>query len=153
MDCVKNYMMRTLSSVHYEDTIAFVIEFMHKLEMTVFPVVDNENNFVGTFRTSTILKNIIPEQYGMIDTQMYLHDFDLAVENMNDLMQKKVESFMTYNVDTVKESDKMDLIANIMLKNEEQYVFVVNDNNKLRGYISRADLLYYLLLTAQKETE
>jgi CBS domain-containing protein len=127
MSCVKDYMMRTLNSVHYEDTIFHVIEFMHKTEMMVFPVVDDENQFMGTFRANSILKNIIPEQFGHIETHMLLHDVNLVAENMLELKDKKLLEYMTKTTDVVREDDDMDSIASIMLKNEEAYVFVVND--------------------------
>lgn len=145
MKCVKDYMMKTLNSVHINDTIDYVIEFMHKTEMTVFPVVDDENNFLGTLCTNTILLNVIPQRFGQISTNMFLFDCDLAIENMKNIKDQEVSKYMSKISDVLLESESMDDIAEIMLRNEEQYVFVVNKNKKLRGYISRADLLFYLL--------
>ncbi len=145
MNLVKDYMMRTLNSVHWDDTIAHVIEFMHKTEMTVFPVVDDGNTLLGSFCTRNILKNVIPEEFGLMIGNMLLHGEDLAVENMKELKDKKVHTFMSKTSEVVREFDYMDSMSDVMLKSEEQYVFVVNDENKLRGYISQADLLFYLL--------
>ncbi|MCK8825135.1 CBS domain-containing protein [Fuchsiella alkaliacetigena] len=57
---------------------------------------------------------------------------------------------MSIKTEPVKELDKMDNVANTMLNNDKSYLYVVNDHNKLRGYISRADLLYYLLEVGEK---
>lgn len=150
MSIVKNYMMRTLNSVCSDDTIGYVIELMHKSEMTVLPVVDNENIFLGTLYSRNILKNIIAEDYGFIETHRLLYRVNLAAETMAEMKDKKVEEFMSKNTTCVRETDEMDNVANMMLSNNEQYLFVTNDNNKLRGYISRADLLFYLLKVAKK---
>ncbi len=147
MAIVKNYMMRSLNSVSYEDTVEDAIVYMHKTEMPILPVVDEENHFVGTIYSKNILKNIIPEQYGFINSQRILYDRNQAAENLSDIKYRKVEEYMITNTDTVLERDNMDKIADIMLNNKESYLFVTNDEGYLRGYISRGDLLYYLLCT------
>jgi len=147
MAIVKNYMMRSLSSVSYEDTVEDAIVYMHKTEMPILPVVDEENHFIGTIYSKNILKNIIPEQYGFINSQRILYDRNQAAENLSDIKYRKVEEYMVTKTDTVLERDNMDKIADIMLNNKESYLFVTNDEGYLRGYISRGDLLYYLLCT------
>jgi len=147
MAIVKNYMMRSLNSVSYEDTVEDAIVYMHKTEMPILPVVDEENHFVGTIYSKNILKNIIPEQYGFINSQRILYDRNQAAENLSDIKYRKVEEYMVTKTDTVLERDNMDKIADIMLNNKESYLFVTNDEGYLRGYISRGDLLYYLLCT------
>ncbi len=145
MSTVKKYMMRTMNSVCTEDTIKDVIRAMYKVEMSVLPVVDEENRFLGTIYSKNILKNIIPEQYGLLESHRLLYEVNQAAENLDEIKHRKIEEYMSTNTIAVKESDKMDNIADIMLDNKESSLYVVNEDNKLRGYISRADLLYYLL--------
>mgnify|MGYP006308324559 FL=1 len=151
MSVVKDYMMKTLNSVCADDTIEYVIKFMHKTEMTVFPVVDNENKFIGTLYSKNVLKNIIPEQYGFLESHRLLYEINQAADNMSEMRNRKVKEYMSTQTTAVKETDNMNNLANIMLANNEQYLFVTNENNKLRGYISRADLLYYLLHVSKDE--
>ncbi|MFW5976650.1 MAG: HPP family protein [Bacillota bacterium] len=151
MSTVKDYMMRTLNSVCADDTIEHVIEFMYKTEMTVFPVVDETNKFLGTLYSKKILKNIIPEQYGFMESHRILYEINQAAENMGEIKNRKVKDYMTTSITAVKETEDMNNLAHIMLSNDEQYLFVTNKQNKLRGYISRADLLYYLLKVSQGE--
>ena len=151
MSIVKDYMMKTLNSVCADDTIEYVIKFMHKTEMTVFPVVDNENKFIGTLYSKNVLKNIIPEQYGFLESHRLLYEINQAADNMSEMRNRKVKEYMSTQTTAVKETDNMNNLANIMLANNEQYLFVTNENNKLRGYISRADLLYYLLHVSKDE--
>ncbi len=149
---VKKYMMRTLTSVDEEDSIQTVIECMHKSEMSVLPVVNEENKFLGTIYGNTILRNIIPEQYGFIDSRQLLYEINQAAENLSEIKDKPVKNYMLKSVSVVKEDEKMNNIADIMLSNQESILFVVNKHGNLRGYISRADLLYYLLeVTDNKE--
>lgn len=145
MAIVNNFMMKSLNSVSYDDIIADAIVYMHKTEMPILPVVDEENKFVGTIYSKIILKNIIPEQYGFINSQKILYDRNQAAENLDEIRSRLIEDYMITNTETVLETDNMDKIADIMLNNNESYIFVTNEEGYLRGYISRGDLLYYLL--------
>ena len=151
MSLVKDYMMRTLNSVCENDSIEHVIKFMGKTEMAVLPVVDKENKFLGTIYSQNILKNIMPEQYGFLDSQRMLDRRNQAGEKLSEIKDRKVKEYMSNNIEPVKEKDKMDKITSVMLDNQESYIFVVNDRGNLRGYISRADLLFYLLEVSRKE--
>ncbi|MFW6007418.1 MAG: HPP family protein [Bacillota bacterium] len=151
MSKVKKYMMRTLNSVGPEDTIEHIIKFMHKTEMTVFPVVDKTNKFIGSLYSKTILKNIIPEQYGFMKSNQILQEIYQAAESMKEIKDRKVKEYMSTSITAVNENDNMNNLAQVMLSNNEQYLFVVNEQDKLRGYISRADLLYYLLKVSQNQ--
>jgi len=142
---VKDYMMRSLNSVCHTDSIEDTIIYMHKTEMPILPVVDEENTFVGTIYSKNILKNIIPEQYGFINSQRILYDRNQASENLSEIKSKKVEEYMLTKTKSIAENDDMDKIAEIMLNNKESYIFVTNQEGYLRGYMSRGDLLYYLL--------
>ena len=150
MHLVKDYMMRTLNSVCTTDDIEDVIRLMHKTEMSVLPVVDWENNFLGTIYSKNILKNVLPEQYGFLETRRLLHEVNQAAENLAEIKTRDVTDYMSRRKLTVREDDKMNNVADIMLDNEESYLFVVNEEEKLRGYISRADLLFYLLEVGEK---
>ncbi len=148
---VKKYMMRTLNSVCEDDTIETVIECMHKTEMSVLPVVDEKNKFLGTIYGNNILRNIIPEQYGFLDSHHLLYEINQAAESLSEIKNRPVQDYMSKNTNAVKENDNMNNIADIMLNNKESILFVTNKNGNLRGYISRADLLYYLLeVTTEK---
>lgn len=154
MRAVKKYMMRTLVSVCEDDNLEDVIRLMYKTEMSVFPVVDHENKFLGTIYSENILKNIIPEKYGFLESNRLLFEVNQAAENLEEIKERKIKEYMSTRSNAVHEMDKMYKIADVMLDNKESILFVVNENNQLRGYISRADLLYYLLeVCRDHETE
>lgn len=142
---VKDYMMRTLNSFSPDDLIEDVIQVMYKRQFPIFPVVDQENVFLGTIYAGTLLKNIVPEQFGFLESHRLLYGVNQAAKNLQSIKRKRVKDYMSTHVIVVKESDRMNHLAEIMLKNKEAYLFVVNDERKLRGYILRSDLLYYLL--------
>lgn len=145
MNIVKDYMYRTLVSVCQKDSIEEVIRIMYQAEMSVVPVVNEDNRFLGTIYSENILKNIIPEKYGFLDSNRLLFEINQAAETLAEIKNRQVKEYMSTRVSPVREMDKMYKIADIMLDNKESFLFVVNEKGNLRGYITRADLLYYLL--------
>jgi len=150
---VKKYMSRTLVSVCKDDQLEEAIEIMYKAEISVLPVVDKENKFLGTIYSENILKNIIPEKYGFMNSNRLLYEINQAADNLKEIKGRTVKKYMSTRTSAVLENDKMHKIADIMLDNRESILFVVNERGNLRGYISRADLLYYLLRVANKEDD
>ncbi|MFP4661636.1 MAG: HPP family protein [Halanaerobiales bacterium] len=153
MAVVKDYMMRTLISVCEEDHIDEAIRIMYQAEMSVLPVVNEENKFLGTIYSENILKNIIPEKYGYLDSNRLLYEINQAAENLTEIRGREVKEYMSTRTSAIRENDKMYKIADVMLDNKESILFVVNEQGNLRGYISRADLLYYLLKVCNKQDE
>ncbi len=150
MSIVKDYMFRTLNSVSKDDLIEDVIKIMYKTELSVLPVVDPENKLLATIYSNNILKNIIPEQFGFLESHRIFYEINQSVENLAEIKGRKVSEYMSKNTDFVHEDDDMNKIADIMLHNKESLLFVVNEAGFLRGYISRADLLHYLLDQAKE---
>ena len=149
MTIVREYMLRTLVSVCEDDTLEEAIRVLYKADMSVLPVVNEENKFLGTIYSENILKNIIPEKYGYLNTNRLLYEINQAAENLSIIRDRKVKEYMSTRTSAVRENDKMYKIADVMLDNKESILFVINDRGNLRGYISRSDLLYYLLKISQ----
>jgi len=128
-------MIRMIASVCEDEPLRDVIGLMYKTEMSIFPVVSSENKFLGTIYSNNILRDITPNQYGI----------EQIAENLEVIKERKVKEYMSTNIAVVRELDQMNNVADVMLDNQESYLFVINKEEKLRGYLSRADLLYYLL--------
>lgn len=147
---VKEYMVRTLNSVTTDDRIEDVIRMMYKTQLPIFPVVDQENGFLGTIDAEKLLRNIIPEQFGFLEFHRLLYGVNQAADNLKQIKGKQVQDYMSPHVAVVHELDRVNNIAETMVHNKEAYLFVVNDECKLRGYILRSDLLFYLLRVGEE---
>lgn len=142
---IKNFMIRSMVSVCYYDTLEYTIELMQKTQMNVIPVVDDENMYLGSIYSRNLLKNILPEEYGYLESSRLLYDVNQAANNLHEIRTRSVEDYMSKKVSALRDSDDMKHVAEIMLKNKESIIFVTNDRGRLRGYINRGDLLLYLL--------
>lgn len=150
MSRVRDYMVRTMNSVTPEDSIKKAIKLMYRSEQSVLPVVDDQNLFIGTIYSNNILKNIIPESFGFLDSSRLFYEVNEAVENLKYIKSEKVEKYMSRNRDAVKEDSDMKKTADIMLNNKESLLFVISERGYLRGFIERSNLLHYLLDETEK---
>lgn len=141
-----------MNSVTEDDNIRKAIILMYRSDQSVLPVVDHDNHLIGTIYSNNILKNIIPESFGFLDSSRLFYEVNEAVENLKYVKDEKVERYMAYNRDAVKQNTDMKKIADIMLNNKESLLFVVNDDGFLRGFIERSDLLQYLLDEAEADS-
>lgn len=146
-------MVRTLISVLEDDHMDDAIRIMYQADISVLPVVDDENKFLGTIYGENILKNIVPERYGYLDTNRLLSEINQVAEHLSEIKDRTVSEYMSTRPLAVQEDDKMYQIAAVMLDNKESILFVINEEGSLRGYISRAELLYYLLKVCNKQDE
>lgn len=153
MSKVKDYMIRTMNSVALDDDICKAIILMYRSEQSVLPVVDHQNQFVGTIYSNNILKNIIPESFGFLDSSRLFYEVNEAVENLKYVKDESVEKYMAHNRDAVTENSEMKKVADIMLNNKESLLFVTNEKGFLRGFIERSNLLHYLLDEAEGDSE
>ena len=149
MSLVRDYMIGTMSSVTPKDSIRKAIIIMYRAEISVLPVVDHQNRFIGTIYSNNILKNIIPESFGFLDSSRIFYEVNEAVENLKSVKDETVNKYMSRNRDAVQEDGNMKKVADIMLNNQESLLFVVNEDGFLRGYIERSQLLHYLLDEAE----
>jgi len=149
LSLVRKYMIGTMSSVTPEDSIRKAIIIMYRTGLSVLPVVDHQNRFIGTIYSNNILKNIIPESFGFLDSSRIFYEVNEAVENLKNVKDEQVRKYMARNIDAVDEESNMKKVADIMLNNQESLLFVINENGFLRGYIERSQLLHYLLDEAE----
>lgn len=147
---VRDYMVRTMNSVTPEDSIKKAIKLMYRSEQSVLPVVDEQNIFIGTIYSNNVLKNIIPESFGFLDSSRLFYEVNEAVENLKYVKDEKVEKYMSRNRDAVQEDSDMKKTADIMLNNKESLLFVISERGYLRGFIERSNLLHYLLDETEK---
>ena len=120
---------------------------LFKQNLTGMPVVDEENKVIG-----------IITEYDFINPDLGLHiptyiDFLQSIDmvkdkntsdykaDVADLTDSTVEQIMTSDVKTVNPTTDLKDVVKLVVENRINPVPVVDNNNKLKGIISRSDLL------------
>lgn len=124
MSLVRDYMIGTMSSVTLSDSIKKAI-IMYRAELSVLPVVDYHNRFVGTIYSNNISKNIIPESFGVLDSSKLFYEVNEELENLKSVKNENLSRYMVSNKNMIKENEEMKKVADIMLNNKESLLFVI----------------------------
>lgn len=129
---VKNYMTRDITSVLEETSMEYLIKVLFRHKRSTIPVVNNENKVIGSVSTTNIYEALQPGQIN--------HSADLE-DLLRTMKEKKVSNYLHTGLPIVYENDEIIKAINLLLRNNLDAIFVVNNEHILTGFISSIDLL------------
>jgi len=141
----KNIMTSDVVTVAPETSIGELSKILLKNKVSGFPVVDKEGKLIGIVSEADIIKGNIKVQFPFyFDPLMvsgYVGDFEKYSEDIKEYLNTKVESIMNHHVKTANPSTSASEIADIMVSNKVNRIPIVDENKKVVGIITRADII------------
>jgi CBS domain-containing protein len=141
----KNIMTSGVVTVTPETSLGELSKVLLKNKVSGVPVVDGEGKLIGIVSEADIIKDNIKVQFPFyFDPLMmsgYAVDFEKYNEDIKDYLNTKVESIMNHRVKTANPSTPLSEIADIMVSNKVNRIPVVDENKKVVGIITRADII------------
>ena len=136
-------------SIHPEDTLEKVVNIFKDEKINGLPVVDAQNKIVGVISDRDLLKysealQMIPLNYVWMAPYGYLPSDVNYKKTANDFLKTQVERLMSKRVNVVREEDSLHDAVSLMTKKSVNRLPVVDSAGKLKGIITRTDLLDYL---------
>lgn len=140
----KAIMTEKVISVNENATINEVVEILLKNKISGIPVVDKNQTVIGIISERDIIfqeKNLTPPLFlNIFDGIIQLGQTKFKEEFLK-MSAYKVKDLMTKKVYTVTGETEHTEIADLMVKKNINRVPVVDQNNKLIGIITRADII------------
>ncbi len=144
-------MNKQVFSVHWEDTVEDVVKIFKEHRISGLPVVDNENKVVGIVSDRDLLQysqklDFIP----LLDFSAWVSPYASPLEtdsykrSSEAFLKTKVTDVMSEEVISARENDSWHQAANLMKESGINRIPVVDDEGKLKGIITRDDLLCYI---------
>ena len=141
----KNIMTTDVIKVSPETSIAQLSKVLLENKISGVPVVDTEGILMGIVTEADIIKDNIKIQFPFyFDPLMvsgYSVDFEKYSEDIKDYLNSKVETIMNHRVKTARPSTPVSEIADIMVSNKINRLPIVDENKKIVGIITRADII------------
>jgi CBS domain-containing protein len=141
----KNIMTSGVVAVTPETSIGQLSKVLLENKVSGVPVVDGEGKLIGIVSEADIIKDNINVQFPFyFDPLMvsgYVVDFEKYNEDIKDYLNSKVETIMNHRVKTVNPSTSISEIADIMVSNKVNRIPVIDENKKVVGIITRADII------------
>ncbi len=135
---VKDVMTKNVISVRKYDDINHVIQKVSELNIGGLPVVDNKNRVVGIISEADILSVMgIEREHSLKDILKLLLGEALPERKLGDI----VGDIMTSPAVTVSLDDDISVAAQAMHEKRIRRLPVVDGENRLKGIISRRDIV------------
>lgn len=141
----KDVMSKKVISVKKETSIEDLSKILLKNKISGVPVVDDDGILVGiATEADLIVKDAdlhFPRYFELLGSIIYLESLERFKKNLRKYLGTKVEDVMTAKVVTAKQDAKINEIANMMINKRINRIPIVDDDNRVIGIVTRADIV------------
>ena len=143
-------MTKDVITVKKETSIGELSELLVKNKISGVPVVDDGGHIAGIVTEADIIVKDtelhFPRYFKLLDGIIYLESLNKFKLNLKKHLAIKVEDIMTEKVKTIKPDTPVKEIADLMLSMKINRLPVVDDDNKVVGIVTRADIVKSMML-------
>ncbi|PIU29231.1 MAG: hypothetical protein COT09_01915 [Candidatus Hydromicrobium americanum] len=141
----RDVMVKKVITINKDASVAELSESLIKNKISGVPVVDDSGKLVGIATEGDLIVRDadlhFPRYFKLLDSIIYLESLNKFKRNLRKYLGTKVEDVMTSKVKIVKEDTPVNVVANIMVRNNVNRVPVLDNNGNLVGIITRADIV------------
>lgn len=137
---VRDILYKDLISVSEYTTIRSLLRLLILNRISIVPVVNKLDEYLGCISDKVILDMAMPTYMDSLANTSFLPDIDLIHDNLKKILDKEVHEVMPKDYPTVKLSDNVTYVADIMNKSGVREVPVV-EGAMLIGKVHRIDIL------------
>ncbi|WP_058486266.1 CBS domain-containing protein [Defluviitalea phaphyphila] len=145
----KDIMQRNVLYIKKDMLIKDIAKLLFENKISGVPVVDDDKKVIGIVTEKDLLtkdKNPrFPSYVEFLGSIIFLEGVKRYDEELRKLAATKAEEIMTKKVHTIKEDTSIEEIASIMVEERVNRVPVVDEEGRLIGIVSRADMLKTIL--------
>lgn len=141
----KDIMSKNVITVTKDTSIEELSKILLKNKISGVPVVDDEGRLIGiATEADLIVKDAdlhFPRYFELLGSIIYLESLEKFKNNLRKYLGTKVEDIMTSKVITTKPDSKINEVANMMIRKKINRIPVIDDDKKVIGIITRADIV------------
>ena len=141
----KDIMTTNVITVKSDITVGELSNILLKNKISGVPVVNKEDKLIGIVTEADIIKDNVkiqfPFYFDPLMVSAYIVDFEKYNENVKDYLNTKVEDIMNQRVKTASPQTSINEIANIMANSKVNRVPIIDDDRKVVGIVTRADVI------------
>lgn len=137
----KDIMTKKVITISKDATVAELAKLLIKHKISGVPIVDEKEELVGIVTEADIIVKISSLPFPISFSFAFLDSYDSYTKSTKEYMETRVEEIMSKNIKTAKENMPLSKVVNIMINNNINRIPILDDNNKLSGIITRADIM------------
>ena len=141
----RDVMVKKVITINKNASVAELSELLIKNKISGVPVVDDSGKLVGIATEGDLIVRDadlhFPRYFKLLDSIIYLESLNKFKRNLRKYLGTKVEDIMTSKVKIVKEDTPVNIVANIMIRNNVNRVPVLDNDGNMVGIITRVDIV------------
>ena len=145
---VSDLMTKNVITIPQNATIEDVVKILSSNRISGAPVVDDNGVVIGIISEGDLLYREIsprlPDAINVLDAIIFYSGIKKHNEGFKKILAGQASDIMTREVISVEEDTEITEVARLMLKHNIKRIPVISDN-KIKGIISRADVIRKLL--------
>lgn len=141
---VKDIMLRDLSAIEANTSVAEFLYIIRKCGLSSLPVVDDEDRIVGIVSERDIIGALLHDYHETLHGTPFAPNPNQMTQKLEEVEAQPVEGYMTSTVITVADTADDLYVADMMINQNLKMVPVINTEGRLVGLVRRIDLLQIL---------
>ena len=145
----RDVMVKKVITINKNASVAELSELLIKNKISGVPVVDDSGKLVGIATEGDLIVRDadlhFPRYFKLLDSIIYLESLNKFKRNLRKYLGTKVEDVMTSKIKIVKEDTPVNVVANIMIRDNVNRVPVLDNDGNLVGIITRADIVKLMI--------
>lgn len=147
---IKDIMLRNTTSVLPDCYLEEVIQIMALQRINGIPVVDEEQKVIGFISYHDIVKALLPNYLGIINSNTFITDFIHLSKKLKEYAHHKVEEFMKRDIKTINEDDNEVMAADLLIRYKIHHLPVIRKGH-LVGIVTMKDLLKAMIENKEED--
>jgi len=143
---VKDLMNENVISIRPETTVHEALILMYSKNISGLPVVDEKNKVVGYITGHSILNLGIPDYLKQMENVSFLRTFEPFSELLKNQNNIQIKNIMLKDLCIVNVDASIIEVAIKMVEDKIRRIFIVDENQILKGVITRKDLIKKVMI-------
>lgn len=147
----KDIMTKKVITISKDATLAELAKLLIKNKISGVPIVDKREELVGIVTEADLIIKESNLPFPLSFSFAFLESYESYTKSTKEYLETRVEEVMSTNVKTAREDMPISKVVNIMINNNVNRLPVLNNDGKLTGIITRADIIKTIIKKSEKK--
>ncbi|TET16082.1 MAG: CBS domain-containing protein [Actinobacteria bacterium] len=147
----KDIMTKKVITISKDATLAELAKLLIKNKISGVPIVDKREELVGIVTEADLIIKESNLPFPLSFSFAFLESYESYTKSTKEYLETRVEEVMSTNVKTAREDMPISKVVNIMINNNINRLPVLNNDGKLTGIITRADIIKSIIKKSEKK--
>lgn len=147
----KDIMTKKVITISKDATLAELAKLLIKNKISGVPIVDEKEELVGIVTEADLIIKESNLPFPLSFSFAFLESYESYTKSTKEYLETRVEEVMSTNVKAAREDMPIGKVVNIMINNNINRLPVLNNDGKLTGIITRADIIKSIIKKSEKK--